>query len=136
MTAEYRKPLPLPTDENKDYLEGLRAGQVRVQKCSGCGRFRYPPAQFCPTCLSDMGSWEQLSGRGTIYSYIVLHQLYHPGFRYDLPYNVAVVELNEGPRITTNIVGCRNEDLRIGMAVVAEFFEATPDATILKFRPA
>jgi len=126
----------LPTEENKTYLEGLKQKQIRLQKCTGCGRFRYPPAQFCPACLSENASWAPACGRGTVFSFIIVHQLYHPGFRDDLPYNVAIVALDEGPRITANITGCRNEDVRVGMLVVADFFEATPEATILKFRPA
>lgn len=136
MRAEYRKPLPLPTEENETYLEGLKQKQIRLQKCTGCGRSRYPPARFCPACLSEKASWEPACGRGTVFSFIIVHQLYHPGFGDDLPYNVAIVALEEGPRITTNISGCRNEDVRIGMPVVADYFEATPEATILKFRPA
>jgi uncharacterized protein len=135
MTAEYLKPLPLPTDENMPFLEGLKEGKVRVQQCSNCSAHRYPAAQFCPHCLSQETEWKEASGRGTIYSFIIIHQLYHPGFRDDLPYNVAVVEFEEGPRIVTNVVGCANEDLRIGMAVTAEIVQATPEAAILKFRP-
>ena len=136
MTAEYAKPLPLRTEENAPYINGLKEKQVRLQRCGGCGRFRYPPSQFCPSCLSDEAEWQGVSGRGTVYSFIIVHQLYHPSFREDIPYSVAVVELDEGPRLTANIVGCANDDLRIGMPVQADFFQAAPDAVILKFRPA
>ncbi|HXH21006.1 MAG TPA: Zn-ribbon domain-containing OB-fold protein [Dehalococcoidia bacterium] len=136
MTVEYPKPLPQLTDDNGPYLEGLRERELRLQRCGACGRYRYPPARFCPHCLSEEASWEVASGRGTLYSFIVVHQLYHPGFRDDIPYNVAIVELDEGPRITSNVVGCENRDLKIGMRLVAEYFDATPEATILKFRPA
>jgi uncharacterized OB-fold protein len=134
-TAEYQKPLPRRTEENAPFLDGLKAGEIRLQHCGGCGRCRYPAARYCPSCLSDRVEWRRASGAGRLYSYIVVHQLYDRAFKDDLPYNVAVVELDEGPRIVTNIVGCANEDLRIGMAVRAEFVPATPEITLLKFRP-
>ncbi len=136
MTSEYAKPLPYRSEENANYLDGLNERQIRLQACGGCGRFRYPPSQFCPYCLSEAAEWKAVSGRGTVYSFIVVHQLYHPGFKDDIPYPVAIVELEEGPRLTANIVGCSNEDLRVGLAVRPEFVQATADVTILKFRPA
>ncbi len=136
MTTEYRKPLPLRTEENAPYLDGLKQRRLLLQRCDGCGKLRYPAAMFCPSCLAEGAQWVEVSGRGTVYSFIILHQPYHPGFRDELPYNVAVVELEEGPRVVTNIVGCANEDIKIGMGVTAEYFDATPEATILKFRPA
>lgn len=136
MTTEYLKPLPQPTEDNGPYLEGLQAKELRLQKCGSCARYRYPAARFCPNCLAEGGDWEAVSGRGTIYSFIIIHQLYHPGFRDDIPYNVAIVQLAEGPRVTSNIVGVANSDLKVGMEVRAEFVQATPDASLLKFRPA
>jgi uncharacterized OB-fold protein len=136
LTTEYTKPLPQPTDDNEPYLEGLRANELRLQHCNSCRRYRYPAARYCPYCLSDDAAWEKVSGKGTIYSFIIVHQLYHPGFRDDIPYNVAVVQLEEGPRVTSNIVGCKNDDVRIGMSVAAEFVPVTPEASLLKFRPA
>jgi uncharacterized OB-fold protein len=136
VTTEYAKPLPQPTDDNGPFLEGLQAGELRLQHCGGCGRYRYPPSRYCPSCLSDNSAWEKASGKGTVYSFIVVHQLYHPGFRDDIPYNVAVVQLDEGPRVTSNITGCANSNVKIGMPVVATFVAVTPEASILKFRPA
>ena len=135
MTTEYRKPLPLRIEENAPYLDGLKRRKLLLQRCRDCVSFRYPPSMHCPNCLSDASEWVPAVGRGSVYSFIILHQPYHPGFRDDLPYNVAVVELDEGPRVVTNIVGCANEDISIGMAVTAQFFDATEEATILKFRP-
>jgi uncharacterized OB-fold protein len=136
VTTEYRKPLPLRTEENAPYLDGLRAHRLLLQRCGDCSKYRYPPSMFCPWCLSDSLEWVEASGRGSVYSFIILHQPYHPGFRDDLPYNVAVVELAEGPRIVANLTEIDNADIRIGLEVVADYFDATPEATILKFRPA
>jgi hypothetical protein len=138
--STYPKPIPQPTEDNAEFLAGLRRGEVRLQRCDACGRFRYPCARFCPYCLSADAQWLTTSGRGRIYSFIVVHQLYHPGFRGDLPYNVAVIQLDEGPRLTSNVVGCDNAALRIDMPVVADVqqVDAGDDvaAAILKFRPA
>jgi uncharacterized OB-fold protein len=136
MTTEYRKPLPLRSEENAPYLDGLKRRALLLQRCGVCSKYRYPPSMHCPSCLSDESASVESSGRGFVYSFIILHQPYHPGFREDLPYNVAVVELEEGPRVVTNITGCANEGVRIGMPVTADYFDATPDCTILKFRPA
>ena len=76
------------------------------------------------------------SGRGTVYSFTVTHQNQSPGFREELPYVLAIVELEEGPRIMTNIVGCDPDMLRIGMPVVVQFDDVTPEITLAKFTPA
>src|SRR5450830_1161897 len=136
MPGEYAKPLPARNEENGEYIDGLQAHEVRLQRCTACQQFRYPAAMFCPNCLSDSAAWTAVPGRGVVYSYIIVHQLYHPGFKDDLPYAVAVVELQEGPRVTANIVGCPNERVHVGMPVVADFLNATPEATVLRFRPA
>jgi hypothetical protein len=78
--------------------------------------------------------WVRVSGRGRVYTWVVIHQRYHPGFAGELPYNVAIVELEEGPRLITNIVGCKNEDLRIGMEVEVIFDDATDEITLPKFK--
>jgi uncharacterized OB-fold protein len=134
-TSEYPKPLPAPTEENGPYIEGLAAHELRIQRCAACRQYRYPAAMFCPNCLSDEAAWETVSGRGTIYSFIIIHQLYHPGFKEDLPYSVAVVELEEGPRVTANVVGCPNEMLKIGMPVEPDFLDAGDGAVVMRFRP-
>ena len=76
-----------------------------------------------------------VSGRGTVYSFTVTHQNQAPGFRESLPYVLAVVELAEGPRMMTNVVGCAPDDVRIGMAVEVEFDDVTSEVTLAKFRP-
>ncbi|MGI8551758.1 MAG: Zn-ribbon domain-containing OB-fold protein [Dehalococcoidia bacterium] len=135
-TTEYEKPLPIKTDENAPYWESAKQQELRLQRCSQCGKFRYPPAPFCPHCLSSEAEWRPISGKATVYSYIIVHQRYDPSFAGDLPYNVTIVELEEGPRFVTNVVDCRNEDLRIGMPLLITYQVATEEFTLPKFGPA
>jgi uncharacterized OB-fold protein len=86
-------------------------------------------------CGGDV-AWRQASGRGVVHTYIVMHQVYHPGFKDLVPYNVTVVELAEGPMLVTNLVGVANDEIRIGAQVEIVFDEITPDANLPRFRPA
>lgn len=104
-----------------------------LMRCSDCGTWRLPSRQHCDACLSEAYTWEQASGRGTVRTFGIMHQRYHPGF--ETPYNVTIVELEEGPRLPTNIVGAKNEAIRVGMPVVVEF-ERHDDVALPKFRPA
>lgn len=129
------KPLPAITEDNAPYWEGCRRGELRAQRCTACERYRWPPAVLCPHCLAPGGEWVRLSGRGTIHSFIVVHRPQHPAFLDDVPYNVAIVELEEGIRTHTNVVGCPNEALRVGLAVEVEFQRVNDEVTLAKFHP-
>ena len=130
------KPLPAITEDGAPYWEGCRHGELRVQRCTACGHLRWPPSILCAKCLTEGGEWIALSGRGTIYSFIVVHRPQHPAFFGDVPYNVAIVELEEGIRLHSNIVECPNEELRLGMAVEVVFTKIDDEVTLPKFRPA
>lgn len=130
------KPLPGINEDSAPYWEGTQHGELRVQCCLDCGHLRFPPAILCPKCLSEMARWRRLSGRGTVYTFIIVHRPQYPAFLDDVPYNVAIIELEEGIRMHTNIVECAAEDLRIGMAVEAVFEKINDDVTLPKFRPA
>jgi hypothetical protein len=132
----YRKPLPRVDEESRGYWEGLARHELWVQRCRDCAAVRYPPRALCPTCLSAATDWVRASGRGTVYSFTVTHQNHAPGFRDEVPYVLAFVELEEGPRLMTNIVGCAPDAVRIGMPVVVVFDDVTPEITLVKFRPA
>lgn len=134
--TEYQKPLPVRTEENAPYWDSAKRHALELQRCGGCGRFRYPPSAFCPHCLSEEAEWQPASGKAAVYSFIIVHQRYDPSFADDLPYNVAIVELDEGPRLVTNIVGCRNEDIHVGMPLVITYADVTEEFTLPKFRPA
>ncbi len=132
--SDYSKPLPVLTDENRPFWESCEAGRLSFQKCSGCGHLRYPISPFCPVCLSAEHEWTPVSGRGVVFSYVVFHRAYHPGFKEDLPYNVALVQLEEGPRMYSNVVDVPNDAVKIGDAVEAVFDKVTPEITIPRFR--
>ena len=129
------KPLPRPTEDSAPYWEAAHRGELRMQRCADCGHVRFPPAVICPRCLSPRHEWEQLSGRGKVYSWIVIHQSQHPAFNADTPYNVAIIELDEGPRLHTNLVECTNDEIHIGMPVEVVFARVSDDCTMPKFRP-
>lgn len=129
------KPLPRPTEDSAPFWAAAHKGELRMQKCGGCGHVRFPPALLCPRCLSEDAEWVQLSGRGTVYSWIVVHQSQHPAFNSDTPYNVAIVELDEGPRMHTRIVGCDNDEISIGMPVEVVFEPVSDDTSLVYFKP-
>jgi len=133
--AKGQRPLPEPTPETRHFWEGTRQGELRLQRCRGCGRPYFPPRPFCPACGSRAVEVFVASGRATLYSYVIHHRP-RPGF--EPPYAIAVVELAEGPRMMTNIVECDQtpEALVLDMQLEVKF-EAMSDAiTLPLFRPA
>ena len=131
--AEYTKPLPVIEPWNREYWHAAKRHEFVAQKCRACGYIHLPPGPACTNCLSHDQEWVRLSGKGTVYSYGVYHQLWHPGFKEEIPYNVALIELAEGPQIISQVVGCKNEDLACGQAVEVVFDDATPDVSLPKF---
>jgi uncharacterized OB-fold protein len=128
------KPLPAITEDGAPYWEGCRAGELRAQRCIACGHLRWPPSVLCPECLAEGGEWVALSGRGQVWSFIVVHRPQHPAFFEDVPYNVAIVELDEGVRLHTTIVGCEPDALRVGMPVEVVFHRVDDEVTLPRFR--
>ncbi len=135
MTPEKTVPKPLPEadDASQPFFDGAMEGKLMLMKCLACGVFRLPSRHHCDGCLSPEFAWVPASGRGAVRTFGVMHQKYHPGF--ELPYNVAIVELEEGPRLPTNIVGIANSEIRVGMAVTVDW-ERHEDVALPKFRPA
>jgi uncharacterized OB-fold protein len=132
----YRKPLPRIDEETRGFWEALARHELYLQRCRSCGTKRFYPRAVCPACLSSATEWVRASGRGTVYSFTVTHQNQAPGFREELPYVLAIIELDEGVRLMTNVVGCSPDAVRIGMPVEVVFDDVTPDVTLAKFRPA
>jgi uncharacterized OB-fold protein len=133
--AEYNKPLPRPNRLSAPFWEGTKRHELLLQRCDACGHVWFPPSTRCPRCLSTDYTWSKASGRGKVWSWIVMWQRYFPSFEADIPYNVAYVELDEGPRLMTNIVGCANGAIYCDMPVVVFFDDVTPEITLPKFRP-
>lgn len=129
------KPAPRPTPETQEFWDGAARGELQLQRCRPCDQFYFPPRPFCPRCLGDDIGWERVSGRGRLYSYVINHRP-PPHFGTE-PYAIAVVELEEGPRMMSNIVGVANtpDDLVLDMALEVTF-EERGDVAVPVFAPA
>lgn len=132
-SAPYSKPLPRIDERNRPHWDGNVVGELRIQKCDDCGMLRFPASRWCACCLSDKASWQKASGKGNVWSWCIFHRAYFKGFEPDLPYAVVLVELEEGPRLYSNLVGVPHDRLRIGMPVRAVFEKATDDVVLAKF---
>lgn len=128
------KPVPAGDPALEPFLAAAREHQLVVQRCDGCGALRFPPRELCSACLATGSAWVRVSGRGTVFSFNVMHQVYHPAFATEVPYVVAVVQLEEGPRLVTNVVDCPPAEMRIGLPVDVVFEAVTPEVTLPKFR--
>lgn len=135
MTTNPAPPIPVPDEASAPYFEGAAAGRLMLMRCANCGTHRFPARDRCDVCWSTDTAWVEASGRATLHSWVVFHQMYHPGFADRIPYNVAVVELDEGPRITTNVVDCDLHDLQAGMQLNVMFETVAEGTALAKFRP-
>jgi hypothetical protein len=132
---EYKLPIPVADEASEPFFAGAKEHRLMLLRCTGCGRHRLPGRERCADCWSTESEWVQASGRGKLYSFGIMHQQYHPAFAEVTPYNYALVELEEGPRLVTNIVGCPNEELRTDMPVEAVFDDVSDETTLVRFRP-
>ena len=137
MTAPRSKFLPVPTPETAPYWEGAKAHELRIQFCTDCQKHFFYPRIFCPTCLSDAVEWRKVSGKGTLLTY-VLSARPAPGFENELPYAIAIVKLDEGPHLMSNIVNTEltPANLPAGMALEVVFEDVNEKITLPKFQPA
>ncbi len=131
-----RRPVPRVDEESRPFWEACARHELYVQKCRACGRVFYYPRGFCLHDLTADFDWLRCSGKGTVYTFTVTHQNQSAGFRENLPYVVAYVELEEGVRMLTNIVDCDPEQVRIGMPVEVTFEDLTDTVSVPLFRPA
>jgi uncharacterized OB-fold protein len=129
------KPLPMATEDTEGYWEACRQGRLCCSACRACGHRFLPPAGLCPVCWSEEVGFAPTGGRGHVYSFIVVHRPQHPAFFGDAPYNVAIVELEEGVRLHTRIVGVANDELRVGLPVEVTFQKIDDEVTLPLFRP-
>jgi uncharacterized OB-fold protein/acyl dehydratase len=129
-----RRPRPGMNQDTAFFWNGLRAGELRIQRCEDCGALEHPPTVRCLTCGSTNRGYLVASGRGHLYSYVVAHHPQVPSF--DYPLNIGLVELEEGIRLVTNVVSCTDEQLEIGMPVELCLLDSHDDITLHQFRPA
>jgi len=131
--TDYQKPLPVPDGDTQPYWSAAKEHRLTIQLCQDCRQAIFYPRSVCPHCMSDRIEWIEASGRGTIYSYTVVHR--SPAqFKDDVPYVVALIDLEEGVRMMSNVVGCPPSDVSIGAAVEVLFDHVTPEITLPKFR--
>lgn len=132
----YTKPLPEMDPEEKPFWENLKAHEMKIQHCSDCESWFFPPRAICPHCLSENYVWTPVSGRGEVYAVTTFHLSFHPGYtKDDLPYNVSIIKLEEGMRMVSNVVGCPVDQVKIGMPVEVIYDDVTDEVTLAKFQP-
>jgi uncharacterized protein len=131
---EISKPIPAITLDLRDFFEGARAGRLMVQKCDSCGKLRFPAHDLCSKCNSTASRWVPVSGRGEVFSFNIMHQLYHPGFAKEVPYAVVMVELEEGCKFVSNLLGVKPHEIRCGMPVEVVFEKLNDEVSMPKFR--
>jgi uncharacterized OB-fold protein len=135
MADAARKPVPRPAPESLPYWQAARGHRLELPRCNACGKFWFPPSQCCPHCLAADFAWTPVSGKGKVFSFVTFHRVYHPAFARDVPYVVALVELEEGPRMLTNIVGVAPEKVACEMPVKVVFDDVAEDVAVPKFTP-
>ena len=133
-TTTPNKPVPTPTRETKPFWDGCKAHELRIQRCAACGHNQFFPRIYCQSCFGDRIEWVRASGRATVASFTIVRRPVSAAFAADVPYVVALVRLEEGPTMMTNIVGCDPEQVRIGMTVEATFEDWTEEISVPKFR--
>jgi uncharacterized OB-fold protein len=125
------RPTPVPDEASKPFFDAAREGKFLLKYCPTCNRYLTPAAEVCDTCFDYTLQWLPSSGKGTIYSFVLNHQVVHPGFKDLVPYSVIVVELEEGPRVTSTYDG-PNDEIKVDMPVRVTF-EELGDVWVPKF---
>ncbi len=129
------KPLPIITPDNASFWEGCRNGQLLLQRCTACAAWRYPPAPVCPRCASTVAAWTLTSHTGQVHSFVIYRRAFHPAYVAEVPYAVALVELDEGARMLFRIVDCPPETLTIGARGEIRFMRLTDEISLPVFAP-
>jgi uncharacterized OB-fold protein len=132
MTNATTRPIPQADDESREFYEGARRHELMLMRCRTCGAWRLPSRPRCPDCWSTDTDWAKASGRATLHSFGLMHQKF-PGFDAESPYLYAVVELEEGPRIVSDVINVPREELRLDMPLIAFFDDVSDDTTLVRF---
>jgi uncharacterized OB-fold protein len=129
------KPRPTITEENRPFWEAAQSGELRLQRCAACGHVRHPIQALCPVCLGEEFDWALMSGRGEVFSKVVYRRAFHPAYREEVPYNVVIVQLEEGPRMFSNVIDTDSDAIRVGDPVQVVFDRIDDELTVPRFRP-
>ena len=135
--TEYAKPLPAPNPDTKPFWDACKAHDLRAQRCTACGCFRWPPQGVCPSCYSWDFEWAKLGETGTVCSFVVVHYVSVSAFADDIPYVVAQITIDGTDNhviLTSNVIDCQWEEVKVGMAVRVVYDDVTPEYTLAKFR--
>ena len=138
MTAEYSRPLPRPQniELTRPYWDAAKRHELVMPRCKKCDHFFFYPRSECPRCLSTEIEWTKVSGQARLHTFTIVRQPINPAFLEDVPYVYALVQLSEGPRMISNVVECEIDDVRVDMPLTVVFDDATPEWTLVKFKPA
>ncbi len=136
VTAQPAKPVPVVAPWARPFWSAAKERRLLLQYCNACNKFIFYPRIACPHCSSEDLGWRAASGRGTVYSYTVVENNAPSAFIVDMPYVVAVIRLEEGVQMLSNVVGCDPANLRCDMPVIVTFDTLNDDFTLPKFRPA
>ena len=128
-------PRPPASGDGAEFWDFARKGELRIQRCTACGLHRYFPRPRCSNCQSALFDWALCAGTGSVHSFTICYPPVLPAFAAKVPYNVVVVELDEGPFIVSNLVDCENEEITVGMPVTVCFLEIDAELTVPQFRP-
>ena len=127
-------PNPQPAEEAQPFFDALKTRQLVIQRCTSCGALAHPPRAMCAVCQNTDFAWQQVSGEGTVYSYVVTHQAVHPALVGHTPMATVEVELSEGPRLVTNLLDVPPEAITIGMPVRVTFVDVGAGVVLPLFK--
>jgi hypothetical protein len=130
----YEKPLPAVTEEDRPFWEAAKRHELVLPRCRGCGHTWFPPYANCPNCWAFDREFVTASGRGKVWGVVEMRYPYIASFENELPYNVVLIELDEGPHMFSNLVGIDMTDISIGMPVEVVFEDVTDELAIPKFK--
>ena len=128
-----KRPAPGVSDDNRFFWEGVKQGKLLIQRCKSCGDLHHPPGPVCPKCQSFDWDTIESSGKGTVYSFVVMHYPEVPPFEYPNP--VGLIELEEGVRLISQLIGVKPGDVKVGQKVQVEFVTFDDDLVLPQFRP-
>ncbi len=135
MTDHGDKRFPQPSPETRHYWEGCHQHQLRIQRCKDCGHYQFYPRIICSVCMSQSIEWIPAAGRGEVLSYTIITRAVSAAYAADVPYVVALIKLEEGPCMMSNVVECDVEQLHIGLPVTVTFEDWSEEISIPRFRP-
>ena len=133
--SEYVKPLPRGEGYHGEFYAFCKQHELRFQRCSNCHTWRHMPRESCPSCGSFEWSWEPSSGKGKVFSWTVVHRALQPTFAENVPYAVAIIELEEGVRMVSHVLDLAPQALRVDLPVEVVFDDVTSQVSLPKFRP-